>query len=124
MSAITTNIIFGLLITGFILFILLIYFIKKVNNLEEVINSLKFKKKSLEVKHGKTWEEFVPFLADFPYTKENFKFIGSPIDGVAFEEDKIAFVEIKTGSSKMNEKQKHIKELIEQGKIEFKELKY
>jgi predicted Holliday junction resolvase-like endonuclease len=120
----TLNLIFGLCLVIFILIIILIHFIKKTNKLEEKISDLKSSKKSVEVKYGQTWEEFVPFLEDFPYTKENFKFIGNPIDGIAFEDNKIAFVEIKTGHSKMSEKQKHIKDLIEQGKIEFKELRY
>lgn len=121
---ITYNIIIVLLIVNFILLLFLIYFIKRTSKLTERLSKISFDKKSTEVKHGKAWEEFVPFLEDFPYRKENFKFIGNPIDGIAFEDDRIAFVEIKTGRSQMSSRQKEIRRLIENGNIEFKELRY
>ena len=36
-----------------------------------------------------------------------------------FEEDKIVLVEFKSSSSQMSVKQRKIKELVEQGKVEF-----
>jgi predicted Holliday junction resolvase-like endonuclease len=118
------NIMFILGTIAFILFFIVLHLFKENKLLKEEMAKLQHSKKSVEVRHGKTWEEFVPFLNDFPYTKENFKFIGMPIDGIAFEEDKIAFVEIKTGKSRMSEKQRRVKELVQNKKVEFKELRY
>ncbi|MFP4112129.1 MAG: Holliday junction resolvase-like protein [Candidatus Woesearchaeota archaeon] len=108
----------------FFLIFLIIYLIKSNFSLRQKLKDIGSSKKSTEVRHGKAWEEFVPFLKDFPYTKERFKFIGDPIDGISFEDEKIAIIEIKTGSSKLSEKQKRIKQLVESGKVEFKELRY
>ena len=65
----------------------------------------------------------MPFLAHYPYDEHNFRFIGTPIDGVQFEEDKIIFVEFKIGQSQLTSKQRHIRDLIYNQKIEFKEMR-
>ena len=47
-----------------------------------------------------------------------------PIDGVIFGKDKIKFVEIKTGESQLSGKQKKIRKMIENGQVEFMEVRY
>jgi len=64
-------------------------------------------------------EQFIPFTKGFPFTSENFRFLGSPIDGVAFEDDRIVFAEFKAASSTLSQKQRRIKELVEQKKVEW-----
>jgi predicted Holliday junction resolvase-like endonuclease len=76
-------------------------------------------KKSSEVRVGKIGEHLAPFLTDWPFDSNNFRFIGTPIDGIQFNEDGIVFVEIKTGKSRLAKNQKNIKDLIEQGKVKF-----
>ncbi|HBO60123.1 TPA: hypothetical protein DD449_00345 [Candidatus Berkelbacteria bacterium] len=66
-------------------------------------------------------EQFMPFLKDYPYDPCNFRFLGSPIDGVQFEEDKVIFIEFKTANSKMSDKQRNIADLIYRKKIDFEE---
>ena len=68
-------------------------------------------------------EQFMPFLEQYPYNENNFRFIGTPIDGIQFEDDKIIFVEFKTADSRLTVKQKEIRDLINKGKIEFKEFR-
>ena len=65
----------------------------------------------------------MPFMEDFPYDSSNFRFLGTPIDGIQFEDDKIVFVEFKTANSKMTEKQKKIKEFVDKKKIVFEEIR-
>jgi len=60
---------------------------------------------------------------NYPYSLDNFRYIGDPIDGIQFEENQILFVKIKTNTSKLNLKQKNIKKLVQQGKINWFELK-
>lgn len=84
---------------------------------------LRFEKRSLSSKYGKMTEQFLPFLKDYPYNEQNFRFIGSPIDGVQFEDDKIVLVEFKVGGSNLTEKQKRIRELVKKKKVEFKEVR-
>jgi len=76
-------------------------------------------KRSLSVTYGKITEQFAPFMQSYPFSPENFRFIGSPIDGIQFEDDKIIFVEIKTNKSKLTPLQKRIKELVKRGKVEW-----
>jgi len=76
-------------------------------------------RKSSEVRVGQISEQLMPFLEGWPYDPKNFRFCGSPLDGLSFEEDKILFVEIKTGKSKLSKKQENIKKLVKEGKVEF-----
>ena len=82
-----------------------------------------FSKKSLSSKYGKMTEQFIPFLESYPYNEQDFRFLGSPIDGVQFEPDKIVLVEFKAGGSQLTRKQKDIKRLVERGKVEFQEFR-
>jgi len=94
-----------------------------VRRLRRELGLLAFSKQSLSTKYGKMSEQFMPFLETYPYDRHNFRFIGTPIDGVQFEPDKIVFVEFKTSGSTLSTKQKLIKGLINDGKIEFRELR-
>lgn len=87
------------------------------------VRELESKSKSLSVKYGKMTEQFFPFLEKYPYDKENFRFLGNPIDGIQFEDDEIIFVEFKTGSSRLSSRQKKISKIIESGKVKFKEFR-
>lgn len=82
---------------------------------------LKFQKKSQSTKYGKMTEQFLPFLKDYPYDPQNFRFLGTPVDGIQFNEDKIVFVEFKTANSQLSDRQKEIKELINNKKVAFEE---
>ena len=82
-----------------------------------------FQKKSLSSKYGRMTEQFIPFLDSYPYDEQNFRFLGSPIDGVQFEPDKVVLVEFKTAGSRLTSKQKDIRKLVEKGKVEFREFR-
>ena len=84
-------------------------------------SAVAFQKSSLSSKYGKMTEQFMPFLKDYPFDPQNFRFIGSPIDGIQFDDDKIVFVEFKTATSRMSDKQKRIAELIGQRRVTFEE---
>lgn len=104
--------------------IIAIYFlIRKNASLKTQIQDLIFKKQSLASKYGKMTEQFMPFLDVYPYNEQNFRFIGSPIDGIQFEDDKIVFIEFKTGDSRLTKKQESIKELVLKKKIDFEVVK-
>lgn len=81
----------------------------------------RFQRHSLASKYGKMTENFMPFLADYPYDAHNFRFIGNPIDGISFEDDKVVFIEFKTASSRLTPKQMQIRELIENRRVTFEE---
>lgn len=81
--------------------------------------TLLHQKKSSEVRLGKIGENVAPFLESWPFDSNNFRFIGSPIDGVSFNDSDITFVEIKTGKSRLSAGQNKIKEMIKEGKVKF-----
>lgn len=65
----------------------------------------------------------MPFLEQYPYNPDCFRFLGNPIDGVQFEEDKIIFMEFKTGSSQLSQNQKRIREIVDKKRVEFEEFR-
>lgn len=103
------------------IFILMLLFLYR--KLQGQICRLKSEKKSLLARFGKTAEQFLPFLKDYPFDPENFRFLGSPIDGVQFGDEKIIFIEFKTGDSRLSTEQKRIKELVNRRKVEFMEIR-
>jgi len=110
-----------------IVLIVVIYLFRRtkshVNFLESIVKDLHFDKKSMSVKYGKMTEQFIPFMGSYPYNSQHFRFLGSPIDGVQFEDDKVIFVEFKTGDSRLSAKQEMIKKLVEDKKVEFREIR-
>jgi predicted Holliday junction resolvase-like endonuclease len=65
----------------------------------------------------------MPFLKNYPYNPDNFRFIGSPIDGIQFEEDKIVLVEFKAANSGLSSHQKQIADTIDRKKVFFEEIR-
>jgi predicted Holliday junction resolvase-like endonuclease len=86
---------------------------------EEQYAKLFGQKKSSEVRTGKITEQISPFLNDYPLSPATARFIGDPIDFVHFDEDKVSFVEVKSGKSQLSKKQRHIRDLVKDGKVEF-----
>lgn len=85
------------------------------------LSDVSFRKASLSSRYGKMTEQFMPFLKEYPYDPTNFRFLGSPIDGVQFTDDKIIFIEFKTANSQLSDRQRHIADLVWQKKIDFEE---
>lgn len=87
------------------------------------IEKLTSEKQSLSTTYGKITEQFAPFMKNYPYHTQGFRFIGSPIDGIQFNDDQILFVEFKTNKSKLTNTQNKIKKLVSNGKIAWFEFK-
>ena len=116
LNIILSIIIFLILI---ILFISQSYYKNKIYKLQENLTKTKSDKISLSTKYGQISEEFFPLEQSYPYNSKNFKFLGNPIDGIQFNEDKIILVEFKTNKSKLSTKQRHIRNLINDKQVEF-----
>ncbi len=80
-------------------------------------------RKSSEVRIGHIAEKLAPFLEDFPYNPEDAIFAGQPIDYIVFDEKAVVFVEIKSGKSQLSKKQRHIRDLIKNKSVEWKEIR-
>ncbi len=87
------------------------------------IRKMEFMSGSRSSKCGKTVEQLIPLSKNYPFNPGNFRFLGNPIDGIQFEEDKIILVEFKYGKSKLSATQRKIKNIVKSGKVEFVELR-
>lgn len=112
-------IIFSIIIL--VLIIIVRYLWLKNSVLRDEVSQILNRKQSLSVKYGKMTEQFLPFLEQYPYNEQNFRFLGSPIDGVQFEDDKIILVEFKAADSKLTAKQNRIKNQVLNNQVFFKE---
>ncbi len=86
-------------------------------------------KRQRSILKGQATEQLAPYINP-NYNPKDYKFMGDPIDYIIFDgmsdlnekEDivnKIIFMDIKTGTSRLNKVQKKIKEAIDDGRIEF-----
>lgn len=97
------------------------YLYSRLRALQFELAEARFSKASQSVKYGQLTEQWLPFLEHFPYDSQQFSFIGKPIDGLVFADDKIVFCEFKANKSRLNERQKRVKELVEGKKVEWLE---
>jgi len=86
---------------------------------DESFSKLLSQKKSSEVRLGQISEHLVPFLKEFKYNPKKAHFIGMPIDYIVFEDDKIIFLEIKTGKAQLSPTQRNIKNLVKDKRISW-----
>lgn len=80
-------------------------------------------KKSSEVRLGSIAETLAPFLDQFDFDPENCIFLGKPIDYISFADDEITFIEVKSGKSQLNSKQRHIRDQVNSKLISWKEVR-
>lgn len=108
---------------GFIVLCIIIYIeFKYILELKEKLKDLISKKQSLSTRYGQIFEQLVPFAESFPYDVKNFRFIGDPIDGIVFDENKVVFCEIKLHKSQLTSRQRKIRDLIKDKKVEWLEI--
>lgn len=89
----------------------------------QLLKETRFAKASLSTKYGQLSEQFMPFLKHYPYNPHRFRFLGTPIDGIQFEEDQIIFVEFKTNQAGLTATQKQVIDNIKNNRVYFKELR-
>lgn len=84
-------------------------------------------KRSRAVLSGQFTEQLAPYLPNFPYAPSEVRFIGKPVDFIVFKGmdeqniNEVVFVEVKTGTSKLNNQQKNLKETIKNRKVKWEE---
>ncbi|MEM2907378.1 MAG: Holliday junction resolvase-like protein [Candidatus Odinarchaeota archaeon] len=83
----------GLAITIAILILTCFLLIKRNRALQREIEAKITQQKSLSTTYGRISEQWFPLMETYPYDPQNFRFIGSPIDGIQFTDDKIIFCE-------------------------------
>ena len=68
-------------------------------------------------------EQWAYFSESYPWDPRNFRFLGAPIDGVQFEDDRVVLVEFKSGRSRLSDRQLRIRDLVQNGRVEFREVR-
>ena len=81
-------------------------------------------KRSISASYGRITEQWFPLMDRYPYDSANFRFLGTPIDGVQFEEDKVIFVEFKSRNAELSTAQRRMKQLIQSGKVTWEEFHF
>ena len=96
---------------------------KTIKELRRSLDLLLSQKKSSEVRLGQISEQLAPFIKGFPYDPKKAHFLGNPIDYVIFDDNKVVFMEIKSGKARLTKGQKDIKDMIDAGKVVFETMR-
>ncbi len=104
--------------------------LKNVKSLEEQLSELSeekrkivSQKKSSEVRLGNIAETLAPFLDQFNFNPEHCIFLGRPIDYISFGSKEITFIEVKSGKSQLNSKQRSIRDQVYNKQVAWKEIR-
>ena len=83
--------------------------------------------RSSAVTRGKVTEHIVPYLPGFDLDPKDIRFLGTPIDLIAFkglngtgEEVEIVFIEVKTGRSVLSAREKAVKKAVEEKRVSWR----
>ncbi len=88
-----------------------------VRPLRNKIREVEENKRSQSSIYGRITEQYAPFMKAYPFNPHKFRFIGEPIDGIQFEDDKIIFIEFKARGGTLTHRQKMIKQMVQTNKI-------
>ena len=87
-------------------------------------------KRSSAVILGSVYEKVLPFLPDFPYSPKDMVFIGKGFDYLVLDGlsegalRKIIFLEVKSGTSRLNANERMISTVVNEGTIEWEEYRF
>ena len=90
----------------------------------KMLGSEKTRQRSLSASYGRITEQWFPLMRGYPYDSANFRFLGTPIDGIQFEDDKIVLIEFKSNRSELSALQKKMKKLVQAGKVTWEEFHF
>jgi predicted Holliday junction resolvase-like endonuclease len=83
--------------------------------------------RSRSVLSGMFAEQLAPYLRDFPFSPTEAKFIGAPIDFLVFKGmdaqhiEEVIFVEVKSGSARLNHNEHSLKDAIDNKRVRWHE---
>jgi predicted Holliday junction resolvase-like endonuclease len=84
-------------------------------------------RRSRAVLGGLASEQLAPYLPGFPFDPTEVRFIGKPVDFVAFvgaaagKIEEVAFVEVKSGSASLNAAERSLRDAIGKGRVRWVE---
>jgi predicted Holliday junction resolvase-like endonuclease len=84
-------------------------------------------KRSRAVLGGLAAEQLAPYLPGFPFDPTEVRFVGKPVDFVAFvgassgRIEEVAFVEVKSGDASLNRVERSLRDAISKGRVRWVE---
>jgi len=84
-------------------------------------------KRSRAVLNGQFAEQFAAFFPDFPADPTEIRFIGKPVDFIAFSGlssgtiDEVLFVEVKTGGSTLSKIERSLRDAVQRKSVRYAE---
>lgn len=88
-------------------------------------------KRSRAVLGGQMIEQVSPYLPNFPCNPADARFIGKPVDFIAFpglsennSVDEVLLIEVKSGDSKLSGREREIKNAVKNGRVRYVEYKF
>ncbi len=84
-------------------------------------------RRSQSVILGSVYEKILPFLPGFPYSPKDMVFIGKGFDYLVLDGlssgdlKRVVFLEVKTGTSKLNSNERQVRSVVESRKVAFEE---
>ena len=123
-----------LIITGLIILVFLAFYAGKALGkrfMFEVMSDVleKEKKAAIErsrsVLKGQFSEQLSPFEDDFPVKPSEARFLGAPLDFIAFKGldeknvEEIVFIEVKSGKAQLNKTERSIRDCVKNKKVRF-----
>lgn len=83
-------------------------------------------KRSRAVLGGLAGEQVAPFLPNFPCNAADARFVGKPVDFIAFpgaasgeEISEILLIEVKSGSAALSARERQIRDCVQSGRVRF-----
>jgi predicted Holliday junction resolvase-like endonuclease len=84
-------------------------------------------KRSRAVLGGLAAEQIAPFLPGFPFDPTELRFIGKPVDFIAFvgssrgRIEEVAFVEVKSGNATLSPVERSLRDAVKDGRVRWEE---
>ena len=100
------------------------YLKRRLNVAVRMLTEERTRQRSISASYGRITEQWFPLMEKYPYDSSNFRFLGTPIDGVQFEEDRIVFVEFKSRKAELSTQQRRLKQMIQAGKVTWEEFHF
>lgn len=100
------------------------YLRRRLDTVMRMLEAERSNKRSISASYGRITEQWFPLMERYPYDSANFRFLGTPVDGVQFEEDRIVFVEFKSRNAELSTAQRRMKKLVESGKVSWEEFHF
>lgn len=84
-------------------------------------------KRSRSVLGGQFSEQLAPYFPDFPYSPNEIRFIGKPIDFIVFKGmdnkdiSEVVFVEVKSGKSQLSTQERKLRDVVRNKKVSWEQ---